>query len=271
MDLFIWGPPYFQDENSFPTNSLAQNFYFSQRLDIIEEDALNEKCCVQVLEILIAKADTEIAKIEDDIVMLQSQLARIDEKWLDMCIATLNKKIDRLGSLITALKIKNVQASGVHLKTNKRPSERTHEILETPPRNFSSPVDKQTANSTLGSSKLAASVLIEVEATDNHNLKDFETVETNGESTVQANVMIQTLSVVQERNLQVKDENVITKGSCTKAFGHASDKSTLKDLNESDIPGKLINASKREKPSQLNNVLIDLLTEHSFIQGYIPI
>lgn len=111
--------------------------------DIIEEDALNEKCCVQVLEILIAKADTEIAKLEDDIVMLQSQLARTDEKWLDMCIATLNKKIDRLGSLITALKIKNVQASGVHLKTNKRPSERTHEILETPPRNFSSPVDKQ--------------------------------------------------------------------------------------------------------------------------------
>ncbi|XP_015074348.1 uncharacterized protein LOC107018392 isoform X1 [Solanum pennellii] len=253
MDLFIWGPPYFQDENSFPTNSLAQNFYFSQRLDIIEEDALNEKCCVQVLEILIAKADTEIAKLEDDIVMLQSQLARTDEKWLDMSIAALNKKIDRLGSLITALKIKNVQASGVHLKTNKRPSERIHEILETPPRNFSSPLDKQTANSTLGSSKLAASVLIEVEATDNHNLKDIETVETNGESTVQANVMIQTLSVVQERNLQVTDENAITKGSCTKAIGHASDKSTLKDLNESDIPGKLINASKREKPSQLNN------------------
>lgn len=66
------------------------------------------------------------------------------------------------------------------------------------------PYNQQTANSTLGSSKLAASVLIEVEATDNHNLKDFETVETNGESTVQANVMIQTLSVVQERNLQVK-------------------------------------------------------------------
>ncbi|XP_049354071.1 uncharacterized protein LOC125818613 [Solanum verrucosum] len=263
MDLFIWGPPYFQDENSFPANSLAQNFYFSQKLDIIEEDALNEKCCVQVLEILIAKADTEIAELEDDIVMLQSQLSRTDERWLDMCIAALNKKIDRLGSLITALKIENVQASGVHLKTNKKPSERIHEILETPPRNFSSPRDKQTAYSTLGSSKLAASVLIKVEAADNHNLKDIETVETNGESTVQANVTIQTSSVVQERNRQETDEHAITKGSCTKSFGHASDKSTLKDLNESDIPGKLINGSKRENPSQLNNFACAVLKSAS--------
>lgn len=111
--------------------------------DIIEEDALNEKCCVQVLEILIAKADTEIAELEGDIVMLQSQLARTDEKWLDMCIAALNKKIDRLGSLITTLKNKNVQASGVHLQTNRKPSERIHEILETPLRNFYSPRGKQ--------------------------------------------------------------------------------------------------------------------------------
>ncbi|XP_055802663.1 uncharacterized protein LOC129871716 isoform X2 [Solanum dulcamara] len=253
MDLFIWGPPYFQDENSFPGNSLAQNFYFSQKLDIIEEDALNEKCCVQVLEILIAKADTEIAELEDDIVMLQSQLARTNENWLDMCIAALNKKIDRLGSLITTLKNKNVQASGVHLQTNRKPSERIHEILETSLRNFSSPRGKQPADSTLGSSKLAAAVLIKVEAIDDHDLKVIETVETNGSSTVQANVMVQTPFVVQERNHQETDEHSITKDSSTKASGHASDKSTLKDLNESDIPGKLINASKRDNPSHLNN------------------
>lgn len=111
--------------------------------DTIEEDGLNEKCCVQVLEILIAKADTEIAELEDDIVMLQSQLAHTDEKWLDMCIAALNKKVDRLGSLITALKNKNDQASGVQLQTNRKPSERIHEILETPLRNFSSSRAKQ--------------------------------------------------------------------------------------------------------------------------------
>ncbi|KAH0694906.1 hypothetical protein KY285_022003 [Solanum tuberosum] len=280
MDLFIWGPPYFQDENSFPANSLAQNFYFSQKFDIIEEDALNEKCCVQVLEILIAKADTEIAELEDDIVMLQSQLSRTDERWLDMCIAALNKKIDRLGSLITALKIENVQASGVHLKTNKKPSERIHEILETPPRNFSSPRDKQTANSTIGSSKLAASVRVKVEAADNHNLKDIETVETNGESTVPGQCYDpdiicgsrkkstrNTTAIDGAVNVQdfelFRDEHAITKGSCTKSFGHASDTSTLKDLNESDIPGKLINASKRENPSQLNNFACAVLKSAS--------
>ncbi|MCD9646421.1 hypothetical protein HAX54_036231 [Datura stramonium] len=263
MDLFIWGPPYSQDENSCPANSLAQNFYFSQTLDIIEENALNEKCCLQVLEMLIAKADTEIAELEDDIVMLQSQLSRTDEKWLDMCIAALNKKIDHLGSLITTLKNENVQASGVHLQTNREPSERNHDISEIPLRNFSFPQDKQPANSTLGSSMLAAAVLIKVEATGDCNFKDIETVEMNGGFTAQANVMVQTPSVVQERNHQETDEHAITKGSSTKAFGHASDKSTLKDLNESDIPGKLINASKSENPSHNNNFACAVLKSAS--------
>lgn len=86
MDLLIWSPPYLQDENSYPTNSLAFNFYFNQKLDIIEENALNEKCCLQVLEMLIAKADAEIAELKDDIVMLQSQLACTDEKCLQTLV-----------------------------------------------------------------------------------------------------------------------------------------------------------------------------------------
>ncbi|CAN4089869.1 unnamed protein product [Withania somnifera] len=233
MDLFIWGPPYSQDEYSFPANSLAHNFYFPQALDIIEEDALNEKCCIQVLEILIAKADTEIAELEDDIVMLQGQLSRTDEKWLDMCIAALNKKIDHLGSSITALKNENGQASGVHLQTNRKPSERIHEVAETPLRNSSSSQDK----------KLPAAVLIKVEATVDHNLEDIATIEMNSGSTVQANDTVQTLSV---------DDHTITKVSSIKASEHASDKFILKDLNDSDIPEKLIDASKRENPSHLN-------------------
>ncbi|KAF3647246.1 putative glycerol-3-phosphate dehydrogenase [NAD(+)] 1, cytosolic-like [Capsicum annuum] len=256
MDLFIWGPSYSQDEYSFPANKLAQNSYFSQTLDIIEEDALNEKCCVQVLEILITKADTEIAELEDDIVMLQSQLDRTDEKWLDKCVAALNEKIDHLSSSITALKNENVQASGVHLQTNRKPSEKIHEILGTPLIKFSSPQDKQPADSTLGSPKLAADVLIKVEATDDYDLKDLETVEMNVGLTVQADVTVQTPSVVQEENHQEineQEEHTNTKGSCTKALVWAGDESTLKDLNESDIPGKQIDASKQENPSHLKN------------------
>jgi len=44
-------------------------------VDVIEEDALNEKSCIQVLRILITKADTEIDELEQDLVSLQSQLA----------------------------------------------------------------------------------------------------------------------------------------------------------------------------------------------------
>ncbi|KAM3280756.1 hypothetical protein P3S67_027776 [Capsicum chacoense] len=256
MDLFIWDPSYSQDEYSFPANNLAQNSYFSQTLDIIEEDALNEKCCVQVLEILIAKADTEIAELEDDIVMLQSQLDHTDEKWLDKCVAALNEKIDHLSSSITALKNENVQAYGVHLQTNRKPSEKIHEILGTPLIKFSSPQDKQPADSTLGSPKLAADVLIKVEAADDYDLKDLETVEMNVGLTFQADVTVQTPSVVQEENLQEineQEEHTNTKGSCTKALVRAGDESTLKDLNESDIPGKQIDASKQENPSHLKN------------------
>lgn len=57
-----------------------------------------------------------------------------------------------------------------------------------------------------------------------------------------------------------QDAHTISKASSTKAFGHASDNSTMKDLNKFDIPRKLINASKREYPSHLNNVLINLLS-----------
>ncbi|XP_060184746.1 uncharacterized protein LOC132614339 isoform X2 [Lycium barbarum] len=262
MHLSIWDLPYTGDENSFPANNLAQNFYVNQKLDTIEEDAINEKCCLQVLEILIAKADTEIVELEDDIVMLQSQLARADEKWLDMCIADLNKKIDHLGSLITALKNENVQCSGVHLQTNRKPSERIHEKLETPLRNFSSTLDKQPANSTLGSSKLAAAVRMKFEATDDHNLKDMETVEINGSFSVQANVTVQIPSVVEERNHQETDEHTITKGSSAKE-SHASEKFTTKVLDKSDIPAKLINASKKESPSHLNNFACAVLKSAS--------
>ncbi|OIT05387.1 PREDICTED: uncharacterized protein LOC109242668 [Nicotiana attenuata] len=253
MDLLIWSPPYLQDENSYPTNSFPFNFYFNQKLDIIEENALNEKCCLQVLEMLIAKADAEIAELKDDIVMLQSQLACTDEKWSDMCFAALNKKIGHLDSLITTLKHKNVQVSGVHLLTNRKPPERIHEILERLLRNFFSPREEQPANSSLGSSKLAAAGLIKVEATDNHDLKDNETVEINVGVAVQANVTVQIPSAVQERNHQEADVHTIFKASSKKAFGHASDDSTMKDLNKFDIPRKLINASKREYPSHLNN------------------
>ncbi|KAK4377957.1 hypothetical protein RND71_004253 [Anisodus tanguticus] len=100
MDLSIWDPPENPDESSYLANSWQYNLYYDPRLDVIEEDALNEKSCVQVLKILIKKADSEIAELEDDILMLQRQLACKD----DMHFVELNKKIVNLDSMLRALK-----------------------------------------------------------------------------------------------------------------------------------------------------------------------
>nr|GMC84301.1 uncharacterized protein LOC109159042 isoform X2 [Ipomoea batatas] len=99
--------------------------------DVIEEDALNEKSCIQVLKVLIAKADTEILEIEEEKVMLQSELALADEKWHAMCFTTLIQKITCLDKLIQDLK--NANVNGVlHLgneQMHPKPAERIHEVL----------------------------------------------------------------------------------------------------------------------------------------------
>lgn len=100
-------------------------------VDVIEEDALNEKSCIQVLKVLIAKADTEILEIEEEKVMLQSELALADEKWHAMCFTTLIQKITCLDKLIQDLK--NANVNGVlHLgneQMHPKPAERIHEVL----------------------------------------------------------------------------------------------------------------------------------------------
>ncbi|XP_019245130.1 PREDICTED: uncharacterized protein LOC109224996 isoform X4 [Nicotiana attenuata] len=118
MDSSIWGPPENQDESSYPANCWQYNLYFDPRLDVIEQDALNEESCLQVLKILITKADSEIAELEDDILMLQSQLACAcaDKKSSDMCFAVLHKKIDNLESLLRDLKNENEQPAETTLE-----------------------------------------------------------------------------------------------------------------------------------------------------------
>ncbi|GER52517.1 Rho termination factor [Striga asiatica] len=77
------------------------NYYFGFGRDVVEEDILNEKSCVQVLRIWIDKADDEIKKLEEDIIMIkcQQQLWH-DEDWSRTCSAALREKIDHLNILI---------------------------------------------------------------------------------------------------------------------------------------------------------------------------
>ncbi|CAK9183819.1 unnamed protein product [Ilex paraguariensis] len=128
MDLALWDP--------------------SEDQDVIEENALNEKSCIQVLKILLTKADTEIIDLEDDVVILQSQLAWADEEWSKICSSALRERIDCLNISIQSLKSNNVQDEhdcGVCLLECREPAERMHEIVKGLLTADSQPIDEQSA------------------------------------------------------------------------------------------------------------------------------
>lgn len=95
---------------------------------MLEEDALNEKSCMQVLKIWIDKADEDIVKLEEDILMLQCQLVWDDEKWSKHCSAALREKIDHLDILIECSK-KDNRENGLQSETEELPP-RLHDLLK---------------------------------------------------------------------------------------------------------------------------------------------
>ncbi|XP_048225664.1 uncharacterized protein LOC8284764 isoform X2 [Ricinus communis] len=99
--------------------------------DAIEEDALNEKYCIQALRILITEADTEIDKLEQDLISLQSELAWIeDEEWSQICSNALREKINCLDISIKHLMNKDKNDVEVHLLMHTQPIETLNEILK---------------------------------------------------------------------------------------------------------------------------------------------
>ena len=115
-------------------------------VDVIEESALNEKCCVQVLRKLITKADNEIVELEEELVILQSQLAWADEEWSQLCTIALREKIDCLDISIRSLKNETLQHEydfGYCLQMHRDPADRLHDILKALLSNFSHQKDKQ--------------------------------------------------------------------------------------------------------------------------------
>ncbi|KAL3531708.1 hypothetical protein ACH5RR_005229 [Cinchona calisaya] len=109
MDSSLWDPPIYEDDSSdFGGNWLA-DFYFDLGRDVIEEDAINQRCCIQVLNTLRPKADTEIEELEQEIILLQGQLAWADEVWSKTCSNTLIERINSLNLLIQRLKNEKLQ------------------------------------------------------------------------------------------------------------------------------------------------------------------
>ncbi|XP_039021525.1 uncharacterized protein LOC120153679 isoform X2 [Hibiscus syriacus] len=127
-----WGPSLPGEESSYCIQPEWQyDFYFGYGIDMIEENALNEKSCVQVLRILIAKADTEIDELEKDLVLLQSELVWDEhEEWHDICCNALRSKINCLDISIKKLRSKDENDIEVSLLMHTEPAEKLHEIVK---------------------------------------------------------------------------------------------------------------------------------------------
>ncbi|TXG48690.1 hypothetical protein EZV62_024565 [Acer yangbiense] len=105
------------------------DFHFGYGCDVIEEDALNEKYCIQVLRIGITNADTEIDELERDLVFLQSELAWAEnEEWSDICCNALRKRIDCL--YISLRNLKSKDKNNMEVPLSAKPAESLHEIIK---------------------------------------------------------------------------------------------------------------------------------------------
>lgn len=86
------------------------------------------KSCIQVLEILLSKADEDIIEHEEELMDLLSQLACTDKVFSDMFSMALRTKIDFLDTSIR--KLKNDAESEEFLSTNREPAESIYDILK---------------------------------------------------------------------------------------------------------------------------------------------
>ncbi|XP_022766637.1 uncharacterized protein LOC111311489 isoform X2 [Durio zibethinus] len=131
MAFDLCGPSFPEESSCCIQPEWQCDFYFGYGIDMIEENALNEKCCVQVLRILITKADTEIDELEKDLVFLQSELAWAEhEEWSDICCNALREKINCLGISIRKLRNKDENDIEVYLLMHTEPAEKLHEMVK---------------------------------------------------------------------------------------------------------------------------------------------
>ncbi|XP_022966245.1 uncharacterized protein LOC111465964 [Cucurbita maxima] len=139
MDGDLWDWPYDQGfsysdagESSYSVESGWQaDFYFGYGRDVIEENAMNEKYCVQVLKILIRKAASEIDDLEEDLVLLQCGLAWTESRnQFEACCNALREKIDVLHNSIKSWRRSDKINTVNQLPLHTQPAEKLFEILK---------------------------------------------------------------------------------------------------------------------------------------------
>ncbi|KAM6568263.1 hypothetical protein CsatB_016248 [Cannabis sativa] len=130
-DLWNWSHDQVTVEHNASRQSEWQcDFYFGYGTDVIEERALDEKSCIQVLRILIRKADAELDELENDLVSLQTELAFAEhEEWPERCCNALNDKIGCLDIAIKSLKSKSENDIEVQLSLHREPAEKIQDLM----------------------------------------------------------------------------------------------------------------------------------------------
>lgn len=97
-------------------------------VDVIEENALNEKFCLEVVKRLLAKAETEIDDFKKDLVSLQSELAWAKhEEWNDICFGALSDNFAFGDSSIKNSRNKDENNIEVQSLVHTEPAESTDE------------------------------------------------------------------------------------------------------------------------------------------------
>lgn len=139
MDGDLWDWPYDQgfsfsdvDESSYNLESGWQaDFYFGNGKDVIEENAMNEKYCVQVLKILIRKADADIDDLEENLMLLQCDLAWTESRnQFEACCTALREKIDILDHSMNSWRQSDKINTNDQSPLHRQPAEKLCEILK---------------------------------------------------------------------------------------------------------------------------------------------
>ncbi|KAL5546377.1 hypothetical protein UlMin_006064 [Ulmus minor] len=136
MDWDLWESSYEYDQVTLEGSDGMQSewqcdFYFGYERDVKEEDALNKKCCIQVLRILITKADTEIDELEKELVFLEAELACTEhEEWLKIFCTSLREKIDCLEVSVKSLRNKYKNEANIQSSLRREPAEELHDMFK---------------------------------------------------------------------------------------------------------------------------------------------
>lgn len=107
------------------------DFYLDCVRDVMEEDALNEKSCIQALKNLITKEDTEIEELEKDLLSLQNELVWAEhQNWPEICCNALTQKINWLDVSIRSLKNDHADNARIQLLFPNEPAGTLDEVLK---------------------------------------------------------------------------------------------------------------------------------------------